>query len=130
MTAVTNKQRAAWATAVIERYNELKEGRTAPYDTIENAVTDLLCDLMHYAKRIELDIEATFARAKSRYEDDEMERYMDLVHELPDFIAVMKKARSELQFQQAHFPRSDDTELRETLHALDRSIARAEGGAP
>jgi hypothetical protein len=31
MTAVTNKQRAAWATAVIERYNELKEGRTAPF---------------------------------------------------------------------------------------------------
>jgi hypothetical protein len=29
MTAVTIKQRAAWATAVIERCNELKEGRTS-----------------------------------------------------------------------------------------------------
>lgn len=125
---ITNKQRAQWAESAIERYNEAKEGRTMPYDTIENVVIDLICDLMHYAKRMEIDIEHAYKLACSNFQDEEMERHIDLVHEFPYFIAAMKKARDELLFLQNTGARGcNDTETREALFALGQAIARAEG---
>lgn len=131
MTTVTNKQRAQWASAAIERYNEAREGRTMPYDTIENVVTDLFCDLMHYARRHDFDLVRTFDRAESVFADDEMERAMDLVHEFPCFVAAMKKARDELRFLQGTGARgTNDTETRAAISAIEEAIAKAEGDAP
>lgn len=47
-----------------------------------------------------------------------------------DLFLALKRARDELQFQQKHYPRGDDTELREVLHAANVALAKAEGGAP
>ena len=131
MTIVTNKQRAAWATAAIERYNEAKEGRTLPYDTLETVFTDLLCDLIHYARRSGIDMDGAYKRATSHFEDEEIERHMDLVHELPYFVDALKKARDELLFLQNTGARgANDTETREALHVINQAIAKAEGDAP
>ena len=46
-----------------------------------------------------------------------------------DLFLTLTKARDELQFQQKHYPRGDDTELREVLHAVNSALAKAEGGA-
>jgi hypothetical protein len=53
-----------------------------------------------------------------------------LRRQLRELVDALKKARFELAFQQQHFPRADDTELRETIHIADRAITKAEGGAP
>ena len=47
-----------------------------------------------------------------------------------DLFLALTKARDELQFQQKHYPRGDDTELREVLYAVNAALAKAEGGAP
>jgi len=47
-----------------------------------------------------------------------------------DLLLALTRARAQLQFQQKHYPRSDDTELREVLHAVDAALAKAGGGAP
>lgn len=130
MSIVTSKERAGYAAAAIERYIEAKAGRTLPYDTLQTIFTDLLCDLMHYARRSGIDFEDTYSTALSHYTDEEMERHMDLVHELPSFIDALKKARDELQFLQNTGARgANDTETREALHLITQAIAKAEGDA-
>ncbi|MGE0278467.1 MAG: hypothetical protein AB7R40_23975 [Nitrospiraceae bacterium] len=131
MSTPTNKQRANWASAAIDAYNFAKDDRGIPYDTIENVVIDLLTDLMHHGRRSGLDIETAYRKACQNYEDEEMERAMDMVHEMPFFLETMKKARDELRFLQGTGARgTNDTETRETIHAIEQAIARAEGDLP
>jgi hypothetical protein len=47
-----------------------------------------------------------------------------------DLFLALTRARAELEFQQKHFPRADDTELREVLHAVNAALAKAEGAVP
>ena len=130
MTLITNKQRAGWATAAIEGYNEAKEGKTIPYDTLEIVFTDLLCDLMHYAERSNLEFDICVNRAESHFQDEQMERNIDMAHQMPLFLSAMKKARDELLFLQNTGARgTNDTETREALHSLNQAIAKAEGDA-
>lgn len=131
MTIPTNKQRASWAETAIEHYLDAKTDDEIPRDTAENIVIALLCDLMHYAGRNGFVLEHAFDRAQSNFQDEEIERHMDLVHELPYFIKAMRMARDELLFQQKSGARgTNDTETREALHALNEAIAKIEGEMP
>lgn len=131
MSIPTNKQRASWAGAAIEHYLDAKTDGEILRDTTENIVIDLLCDLMHYGGRNGFDLEHAFGCAQSNFQDEEIERHMDLVHELPYLMTAMKKARDELLFQQRSGARgTNDTETREALHALNQAIAKIEGETP
>lgn len=57
-----NEDRAAWAACALRHFQRV----TGTDD--EDALSDLLCDLMHWSDRNDLDFEAALARAAMHYE--------------------------------------------------------------
>lgn len=70
MTDITNKQRAEWAAHGVQEYAEGKEGRGGLYDEPEQVLTDLLCDLRHYADLNAIDFETCHQRAVSHHNQE------------------------------------------------------------
>jgi hypothetical protein len=130
MTYITNKQRATFALSAITHYYQLKEGKTEVDDDASTVLSDFLADLRHYAANASINYDETDKQAQSAYEDEVIEFQMELNQYLPDFIKALSKARDELTFQQKHFPRADDTELREALLTVTRMLAIAAGEQP
>lgn len=60
-TPVTNLQRACWADAAIQRF------RPDTGTDYEDALGDLLTDLMHWADARQFDFEAALIRAQDHY---------------------------------------------------------------
>ena len=63
---VTNTDRAAWADAALDAFRVLT-GQTAPGET-EEALGDLLCDLLHLAQAEGLEPLTLLERATWHYE--------------------------------------------------------------
>jgi hypothetical protein len=61
-TDVTNERRALWAHAAIHVFTELTGCDR------EDALGDLLCDLMHWAGQNNFDFPAALDRARGHYE--------------------------------------------------------------
>lgn len=61
MTNPTNAERAAWAEAA------LLDLCAATGCDLDDALPDLLTDLMHWAQRTSLDFEAALARARRHF---------------------------------------------------------------
>ena len=57
-----NDQRAAWAAAALFHF------RTCCRTDYEDALADLLCDLMHWADRANFDFDAALFRARFHYD--------------------------------------------------------------
>ena len=73
MTTPTNLQRACWAEMALFAYNDEKQ--TVPlkimefYDEKQAVLTDLLCDLMHYAHIDEaMEFQESLERARMHHE--------------------------------------------------------------
>jgi hypothetical protein len=64
---VTNLLRACWAEAAIAAF------RRQTATDIEDALGDLLCDLMHWADAKHFDFEAALLRARDHYEAERTE---------------------------------------------------------
>ena len=64
MRDVTNADRAEWAFCAIERFQD----KTQTDD--EDALSDLLCDLMHLADRDGHDFENELNRARNNYAEE------------------------------------------------------------
>jgi vacuolar-type H+-ATPase subunit I/STV1 len=131
MTMITNKQRALWAEHGIMHYCFSKEQKSFQlYDTPETVLSDILCDMIHYATRESIDFTAVLERAEEAYREEVTEAEIELfMAHGSEILDALRKARDELQFQQRHNPRSNDTEIRETLHLLEVLLAKT-GGAP
>jgi|CXWL01.1.fsa_nt_gi vacuolar-type H+-ATPase subunit I/STV1 len=129
MTTVTNKQRAMWAEHGIMHYCFSKEQKSFQlYDEPETVLSDILCDMIHYATRESIDFTTALERAEEAYREELAEAEIELfMTHGSEILAALKKARDELQFQQRHNPRSNDTEILETLHILEALLAKTEG---
>jgi hypothetical protein len=68
MTDITNERRAAWAAQTLLQYAISKEGGEELYDDPETVLTDLLCDLRHYADRESIDFKTCLDRAEMHYD--------------------------------------------------------------
>jgi hypothetical protein len=68
MTDITNKDRAGWAGMAVLEYATAKGSAGGLYDPPETVLTDLLCDLMHYASAKEIDFAACLDRARLHYD--------------------------------------------------------------
>jgi hypothetical protein len=68
----SNEDRAGWArtalTAFVAEVYRAKELSAMHRDDLEDAVTDLICDLLHFADQNGLSAEAIEARARWHYE--------------------------------------------------------------
>ncbi len=73
MSDVTNKDRAGWAGIAHLEYAIGKEGKGGLYETPETVLTDLLCDMRHYADLKGFDFGTCNARAASLYGEEEDE---------------------------------------------------------
>jgi len=61
-----NARRAAWAAAAVTEFQRI----TGTDD--QDALGDLLCDLMHWSDRNDYDFEAALSRARGHYEAETM----------------------------------------------------------
>jgi len=73
MNDITNKQRAQWAAHGVLEYAEGKEGRGGLYDDTDQVLTDLLCDLRHYAELNSIDFDTCNRRAASHHDEERAE---------------------------------------------------------
>lgn len=67
MSDVTNSDRAQWAEIALATFTE-----TVNTDR-EDAIADLICDLLHLARQDGLDPESQLERAKSNFTAEEKE---------------------------------------------------------
>lgn len=70
MTDITNEQRAGWAAHSILQYATGKEGGGELYDDPATVLTDLLCDLRHYADRESIAFKTCLDRAETHYDEE------------------------------------------------------------
>ena len=70
-----NDQRAKWAGRAVDVFME-----TTGTDQ-EDAVSDLLCDIMHYCDRNATDFLSEVARARGHYEYEILEQFDEAVEE-------------------------------------------------
>lgn len=70
MSDISNKQRAEWAMEGLTSYARAKSTVPGLYDDIDVVLTDLLCDLMHLARRENIDF-AHCAHLARRHHDAE-----------------------------------------------------------
>lgn len=68
MTDITNANRAAWAALALLSYATSKEGGAELYDEAELVLSDLLCDLRHYADRETINFQTSLDRAEHHYD--------------------------------------------------------------
>jgi hypothetical protein len=73
MTDITNKDRAGWAGIALLEYAIGKEGKGGLYETPETVLTDLLCDMRHYADMKGFDFGTCNARSSSLYGEEAAE---------------------------------------------------------
>ncbi len=73
----TNDHRAEWAAAALHEFQRI----TGTED--EDALGDLLCDLMHWSDRNSLDFEAALSRACMHYEAETADPPAEHQEELP-----------------------------------------------
>lgn len=71
-TEPSNDDRADWAQQALNKFAEVTRMDTAGEDT-ETILGDLLCNLMHLAKREEIDIEAKWLGASVNFEAEVLE---------------------------------------------------------
>jgi len=64
MSEVTNLQRTVWAEAALTTFRE------ATRCDLEDALGDLLCDLMHWAVFSKYDFEAALDRARDHFQQE------------------------------------------------------------
>ena len=92
MTDITNEQRAGWAAHGVLQYATGKEGGEELYEDPETVLTDLLCDLRHYADRESIDFKTCLDRAETHYdaeiEEDPVSR---LARALGEAIAALRR---------------------------------------
>ena len=72
MTDITNYDRATFAAHAMDEFQ-----RVCSTDA-EDVLTDLLCDLMHWAKQSSFDFDAELARAKGNFDAEVAEEKMML----------------------------------------------------
>jgi hypothetical protein len=126
-TDVTNDDRAAWANAAVYLFRQLTgcDG--------EDALGDLLCDLMHWSLQYGFDFTAALDRARGHYE-------AELLDELPlppnrprdsapDLVAALEQAVAALNTAPRFRVASLDTDSYRIASICDRAIAKAKGGA-
>lgn len=70
MTDITNKNRAGWASHAVLAYAIGKEGKRKLYDKADLVLSDLLCDLHHYADMKGIDFKVCASRAASAYSEE------------------------------------------------------------
>lgn len=75
---VTNKMRARWAARSLETFTKLTFGNRKPVelhpDDLPGAVSDLICDLLHYARREGMSPDVLIDRAKRDFQAEEWEQ--------------------------------------------------------
>lgn len=93
MTDITNKDRAGWAGMAVFEYAIAKGSNGGPYDPPETVLTDLFCDLMHYARAKDIDFAACLERARMHYEAEKAEEdpAQLLAQGLSDALAALKR---------------------------------------
>jgi len=92
MTSITNEERAAWAAHALLQYAIGKEGREEPYDETEAILSDLLCDLRHYADRHSIDFKTCLDRAEMHYDAEIGEDPAQcLARALGDAVAALRR---------------------------------------
>ena len=64
MTEATNRDRAEWAASAMDEFQR------ACATNAEDVLTDLLCDLMHWANQSSFDFDAELARAKYNFDEE------------------------------------------------------------
>lgn len=68
MNDISNKDRAGWAASAVLQYAIAKEGTAGFYDDPSTVLTDLLCDLMHYAELRDIEFEQCVRMAQAHHE--------------------------------------------------------------
>lgn len=71
----TNKERAAWAEAALETFvsevrHDGKELSDLPPGDREDAIGDLICDLLHYAEQQGFDTGLILSDAENMFEEE------------------------------------------------------------
>lgn len=79
MKDITNQDRAEWAYCALERFQD----KTQTDD--EDALADLLCDLMHLADRDGLDFDNELNRARNNHTEEVAEEEMLVPHYTMDY---------------------------------------------
>ena len=92
MTAITNEQRAGWAAHAVAEYSAGKEGPGGLYDDPDTVLTDMLCDLRHYADRESIAFKTCLDRAEMHYAAEvEEDPAFRLAAALGEAIAALKR---------------------------------------
>jgi len=121
-TDVTNAKRAAWAEAALYLFCQLTGSDH------EDALADLLCDLMHWARQERADFDLELSRAKGHFEEESDEEEMlalsfctsDLADALLDIKLLARK-----RHDGGHDPRALLEEIEQEAVAV---LAKTKGG--
>ena len=90
--AITNEQRAGWAAHAVAEYAAGKEGPGGLYDDPDAVLTDLLCDLRHYADRESIAFKTCLDRAEMHYAAEvEEDPALRLAVSLGEAIAALRR---------------------------------------
>ena len=119
---VTNRDRAKWAAEALRQF---QDSTGADY---QDALPDLLCDLMHWSDRENNNFQASLHRARKHYEAEKAEEteevpahLRELIHELR---AILKHAVDTEVGNYKSFADEPDW-----IQEARVTISRSEGGA-
>jgi len=123
-TEVTNQNRAAWANASLYLFGQLTG------TDHEDALGDLLCDLMHWSDQYDFDFTAALDRARGHYEAELLAEDSSLPdrprNAVSDIIAALKQAVAALNTAPRFAVPSLDTDSYRIASACDRALALAQ----
>jgi hypothetical protein len=119
MTETTNKDRAEWGGMALLEYAIAKGSNGGLYDPPETVLTDLLCDLMHYAELKEIDFAACLERARMHYDAEKAEEdpAQLLAQGLHDALAALKRIAEITHYENGEPVTALDSREIEEIHA-------------
>lgn len=118
MTDITNDQRAGWAAHGILQYATGKEGGEELYDGPETVLTDLLCDMRHYADRENFDFKICLDRAEMHYDAEvEEDPASRLAYGLAEAIAALRRIAEIAHYENGEPVTALESRQIETIYA-------------
>jgi hypothetical protein len=119
---VTNAKRASWANAAVYLFRQLTGSDR------EDALCDLLCDLMHWSGREGYDFNAQLSRATHHFHQERDEEVISAVlAAAPDPLDALEHIRAILKLR--HIGEATNSQVEEALRMASEIISRTKGGA-
>jgi hypothetical protein len=119
---ITNAKRASWASAAVYLFEQLTGCDR------EDALSDLLCDLMHWSGREGYDFNLQLSRATYHFEEERDEEVMSAVlAAAPELLDALEHVRAILKLR--HIDEASDSQVEEALRMASEIIVQTKGGA-